>query len=118
MPMITNETPNKEKLKFKTNIPYNVTLNFDEPKTGESKFGTYYLYGCTHEGEERVFFATEILHTIIQYLKKKKGSELTILKEERDDNKTYFSVDGQDIGSIKVPIEGTTPKISDGDLPF
>ena len=59
MPMITNETTTKEKLKFKTNIPYNVTLNFDEPKTGEGEYGTWYLYGIqeTINGENG-FFAT------------------------------------------------------------
>ena len=38
------EKKNKS-LKFNPNIPNKVILAFDEPKTGEGEYGTWYLYG-------------------------------------------------------------------------
>ena len=56
----------KPALKFKANIPEKVKLTFDEPMTGEGQYGTWYMYGCIHKGEEKVFFPSELLCKMIQ----------------------------------------------------
>ena len=111
----------KPKLMFKANIPTEVELTFDEPKSGEHKeYGTWYLYGCKHDGEEKVFFPSKTLHTLIQMLGFKEGSKFTILKEEQDDGKMKFTVDGKDFDQIKKEVESppSADKSDNAAIPF
>ena len=91
----------KPALKFKANIPEKVQLTFDEPMTGEGQYGTWYMYGCIHKGEEKVFFPSELLCKMIQLSGHKKDSRLTILKNEGDDGRMFFTVDGKGIQEIQ-----------------
>jgi len=77
-------------LKFNPNLPTEVELTFDEPKTGEGKFGTWYLYGIklTVKGENG-FFATEILNDKLQVIGVKSGSKLIITKVVKDEKTTW-----------------------------
>ena len=79
-------------MKFNPNLPTEVELSFDEPKTGEGQYGTWYLYGTkeTINGESG-FFATQILHELLQGLGVKTGSKLVIMKVVND-NKTTWDV--------------------------
>lgn len=72
----------KPAIKFLTNKEYIVTLNFDEPKTGKGQYGTWYMYSCSYEGEDRIFFASPGLQAQIVEGKYGKGDTLKIMKEE------------------------------------
>ena len=79
-------------LKFNPNLPTEVELTFDEPKTGEGKYGIWYLYGVKPLiSGETGFFATEILNGILQDMKVKTGSKLIITKVVKDE-KTNWEV--------------------------
>ena len=88
-------------MKFNPNLPTEVELSFDEPKTGEGQYGTWYMYGCIHKGEEKVFFPSELLCKMIQLSGHKKDSEFTILKNEGDDGRMFFTVDGKAIQELQ-----------------
>ena len=79
-------------MKFNPNLPTEVELSFDEPKTGEGQYGTWYLYGTKENIKgESGFFATQILHEILQGMGVKTGSKLIITKVVND-NKTTWDV--------------------------
>ena len=91
----------KPSLKFKANLPEEVTLTFDDPLTGEGQYGQWYMYGCMHKGVEKVFFPSELLHKMIQLNGHGKDSKITILKNEGDDGRMFFTVDGKTISEIQ-----------------
>ena len=79
-------------MKFNPNLPTEVELSFDEPKTGEGQYGIWYLYGTKENIKgESGFFATQILHEILQGMGVKTGSKLVIMKVVND-NKTTWNV--------------------------
>lgn len=79
-------------MKFNPNMPVDVELSFDEPKTGDGQYGTWYLYGTKENIKgESGFFATQILHELLQGLGVKTGSKLVITKVVSD-NKTTWDV--------------------------
>ena len=94
------EKKNKS-LKFNPNIPNKVILAFDEPKTGEGEYGTWYLYGIieTINGENG-FFATKILHELLQGKGLKAGAKLEITKIVND-NKTTWDVKNLGGGEVE-----------------
>ena len=104
------EKKNKS-LKFNPNIPNKVILAFDEPKTGEGEYGTWYLYGIkeTINGENG-FFATKILHELLQGKGLKAGAKLEITKIVND-NKTTWDV--KNLGGGQVEEKSITEVISD-----
>ena len=114
----------KPSLKFKANIPEEVTLTFDEPLTGEGQYGTWYMYGCVHKGEEKVFFPSELLHKMIQLNKHGKDSKITILKNEGDDGRMFYTVDGktisesQEVSNQKAAVTPDPSEASSDDIPF
>ena len=80
---------NKAK-KFDPNLPTEVELTFDSPKTGEGQYGVWYLYGIKPliTGENG-FFATEILNSKLQEMSVKTGSKLIITKIVKDEKTTW-----------------------------
>lgn len=88
-------------LKFNPNLPNKVELAFDEPKTGEGQYGTWYLYGIkeTINGENG-FFATKILHELLQGKGLKAGAKLEITKIVND-NKTTWDVKNLGGGQVE-----------------
>lgn len=115
-------------IKFKIGEPKNVTLAFDEPKTGTNDYGMWYLYGIKTDinDDEDGFFATRTLHTMIQTLEAKEGDELTIEKCE-DGDITFYKVNGLSMSDMnsggsfeKVEAaKPNPPKVSlEGDLEF
>ena len=77
-------------MKFNPNLPTNVELTFDEPKTGDGKYGTWYLYGTKENIKgESGFFATEILHDKLQGMGVKTGSKLIITKVVKDEKTAW-----------------------------
>lgn len=110
----------KPVLKFKANIPVEVELTFDEPKTGESEYGEWFMYGCKEKDTEKIFFPSKTLHTMIQMLEFKSGSKFTVLKVEQDDGKMKFTVDGKDFDKVKTEVESSpsVDKSNNADIPF
>ena len=77
-------------MKFDPNMPVDVELSFDEPKTGDGQYGTWYLYGTKENIKgESGFFATQILHELLQGLGVKAGSKLVITKVVKDEKTTW-----------------------------
>ena len=97
-------------MKFNPNMPVDVELSFDEPKTGEGQYGTWYLYGTKEniKGESGLF-ATQILHEILQGMGVKTGSKLVIIKVVND-NKTTWDV--KSIGGDVVEEQSITEVIN------
>jgi hypothetical protein len=88
-------------MKFNPNLPTEVELSFDEPKTGDGQYGTWYLYGTKENIKgESGFFATQILHEILQGMGVKTGSKLVITKVVND-NKTSWDVKPVDGGKVQ-----------------
>lgn len=98
-------------LKFNPNISNKVILAFDEPRTGENQYGTWYLYGIkeTINGENG-FFATKILHELLQGKGLKAGAKLEITKIVND-NKTTWDV--KNLGGGEVEEKSITEVIND-----
>ena len=95
-------------VKFNPNLPVEVELAFDEPKSGISQYKNedgsdkyWYLYGIknTINGESG-FFATPILHDIIKNTGAKIGTKLTITKVVKDE-KTTWDVKPVDGGKVE-----------------
>ena len=103
----------KTRLKFKANIEETVKLTFDEPRTGEGPYGEWFMYGCLHKGEEKVFFPSKTLHTMIQMCEFGDGSEFKVLKNEGDDGKMFFTLNGKTFDQLKE-----NPEASKEDIPF
>ena len=78
---------NQEALKLKANIDYEIELQYDECKTGESEYGRWYCYGIKYDGKEYSFFPNEYLH--LQLKCYAKGDRVIIRKEERNTGKGY-----------------------------
>ena len=77
-------------MKFNPNLPTEVELSFDEPKTGDGQYGTWYLYGTKENIKgESGFFATQILHAKLQEMGVKTGSKLIITKVVKDEKTTW-----------------------------
>ena len=101
---------NKAK-KFDPNLPTAVELAFDEPKTGEGKYGTWYLYGISPliTGETG-FFATDLLHKRLQEMGAKKGDKMIITKVAKDD-KTFFDVKREGGDQVQEVAIEDVPKV-------
>ena len=92
-------------IKFQPNVPVDVSLAFDQPKTGNGPHGTWYLYGTKPliTGETG-FFATELLHNKIQEAGLSEGDKVTIIKVTKD-NKTFFNIEHPEVPIKSVPKE-------------
>ena len=85
-------------IKFDNDVPVKVTLDYDGPKTVEGNYGTQYLYGVNNGAD--TFYATSTLTSLIEATGAVKGSEITILKIPKTDERTgkeisIFTVDGK-----------------------
>jgi hypothetical protein len=68
----------RAKLELPLNRPAEIELLYDEPITGRSQYGDYYMYAVLYEGEEYTFFAPEEVHNQIKNLGK--GGRAVITK--------------------------------------
>lgn len=68
----------RKKLELQINSPINLELLFDEPLTGESKFGEYYMYVVKNGEQEYSFFAPLSVHE--QLKDKSKGTKFQLTK--------------------------------------
>lgn len=79
-------------LRLLTNIPEFITFNFNDFRTGQGQYGTWYKYEITHKGEAKAFFPTEYLHNKLQSLAPLEGKTIQILKYETSDGKTAWKL--------------------------
>jgi len=108
----------QDNLKFLPNIPTPVTISFDQPKTGEGQYGTYYKYGCSHQGIDKVFFAAQGLQDRLSKIGALRGRQLTITKAVEYVNgkeQTHWIIqeNGQDI----TPNVSQTPSVTPQNAP-
>ena len=109
------------KIDWELGKPRTFTLAFDEPKTGNNQYGTWYMYGCIHGGEEKVFFASGRLHQMIQLCGFSRGDSFTVLKKEDDDQQfPFFTINGKTFDTLQEAknIETATAPNTDEDIPF
>ena len=79
-----------DKITFEVDKPVKVTLEYDDPTTGEGANGPWVKY--TVSGD-RCFFASEGLHKKLQEAGLKKGDTFTIIKVAIDGGKTAFNIE-------------------------
>jgi len=97
---------NRPKLELEINIPKNIKLLQNEPATGESQYGKWYLYNVESGGEEYSFFAPEQVQKYIEENKLGKNSLITVTKIlTKDGKKNVASYD------IFMPNKQTTESV-------
>jgi len=75
-----NNNGNKPKLELQLNIPCRIKLMQDKALTGNSNFGTWYLYNVIAEDKDQPFFAPVQVQDFIENNQLKKGDELQVTK--------------------------------------
>lgn len=91
----------RAKLELPINKPVEIELLYDEPITGKSQYGDYYMYAVRCNGEEYTFFAPEEVHEKLRNLGKGDKAVITKLAAQRGNRivVTYEVVSGsQDDG--------------------
>jgi len=68
----------RAKLELPINKPVEIELLYDEPITGKSQYGEYYMYAVKSNGEEYTFFAPEEVHERLKGYSK--GDKVLITK--------------------------------------
>ena len=76
-----NGNNNKLKLELQVNIPQKIKLLQDNPATGESQYGKWFLYNVLSDDQEQSFFADEKVVNFISENQLKKNSEIEITKK-------------------------------------
>jgi hypothetical protein len=117
--MAKEERKQRQEITFQANTPEQVTLKFDGPKSGEGKFGPWYLYSTT---DDRVFFATEALYETINESGAKADDTVWITRKETKikgekspEVEWVVSFDG--VGPAVVP-QTRAPRRDEGPAPF
>ena len=100
---------NTQNLKIPIGTEATVTLRFDQPKTGFNDSGEWRLYGVTHNGIEKSFFASEKAHEVM--IHHKKGDILNIKHKSIDDGRSVYEV--RQIHGVSTP---SVKKSNDTDL--
>ena len=72
---------NKPKLELQVNIPTKVKLLQDQPATGESQYGKWWLYNILVDEKEKSFFAPEKVVQFISDNQLKRNCEIEITKK-------------------------------------
>ena len=74
----------RKKLELELNKSQTLELLFDEPISGQSRYGSYWMYTLKDQsGEEVLFFAPEEVNEQIKTLKKGDRFEITKLAEQK-----------------------------------
>ncbi|MCB7128183.1 MAG: hypothetical protein J3T61_01430 [Candidatus Brocadiales bacterium] len=100
---------NRDKLPIKANVEIKAVLCFDTPIIGTGPHGEYRIYALYFDGTEYNWFASEQAHQIIRERRYKKGDEISILKDEYEDGKHRYIINGEShddvFGGAPVPGE-------------
>lgn len=73
----------RQKFEPEINRPFEIEMLFDEPISGESKYGHYHLYAIKVQNSEYSFFPPDDVHSQIRNLKKGDRFILTKLAAQR-----------------------------------
>jgi hypothetical protein len=79
----------RAKLELEIDQPTQIELLYDEPITGKSKYGPYFLYAVKSFGSEFCYFADSNTHSILKTLKR--GDKATITKSLQDDGNNVIT---------------------------
>ncbi len=89
-----------KQLKIPTNGSAVVEFMFDQPKTGTNNYGQWNLYGLKKDGEDVSLFATDLLHSKLQYYKT--GDVVEIAKNETEHSRIVWDVHHSEGTTIKT----------------
>ncbi len=96
------------KLELELNKTTEIELMFDEPITGESKYGNYYLYAVKSGDSEFSYFPTDEVHNQLKDLKKGDKALITKLAKQQG-NKIiqYFNIEtlSKSQSSVQTAVE-------------
>lgn len=105
----------RQKLEIQINRPVEIELLYDEPVSGSSQYGKYYMYAVKYEGIEYSFFAPEEVNNELKSLHKGDKAIITKLASQRG-AKLITAYDVKASGAMKTvsqPIpENTQPEDS------
>lgn len=76
-----NGNNTKPKLELQVNVPQKIKLLLDQPATGTSQYGDWWLYNVLSNEQELSFFAPESVVKFITENSLKRNSELEITKQ-------------------------------------
>lgn len=96
-----------------------LTLLYDRPKEGESRFGTYRAYRVrTPDGGEHTFFPPRSLFPELDRLNLARGSRITVRTSERvsDDGRVFprYEIAPETPGAPSISAGPTEPRASSG----
>lgn len=112
------QTQQRKKLDLPVNQPVTLQLVFDNPLTGENRYGPYYLYAFVDPstGEELSFFApSPDVHEQLSHFNA--GDNVTLLKTARQSGKkvvTEYSVTPANGGPLKSFLHDAPPVNGNG----
>ncbi|MBN1300578.1 MAG: hypothetical protein JW995_05130 [Melioribacteraceae bacterium] len=73
----------RQKLEFEINKPLEIELMYDEPVTGKSAYGDYFLYAVKANGQEWSYFPPREVHDVIRELRRGDKAVITKLAAQR-----------------------------------
>lgn len=102
-----NGNGNRPKVEIALNEEATLTLTRDKAHTGQSSWGTYYLYGVNHNGEDKSFFATEEVHQKILEAGLRTGDQFVIRKKAiQNGRKVTAKVEFEVVSKQPPPADG------------
>ena len=94
----------RTKLDLPINQPMEITLLYDEPVSGQSKYGSYHLFAVAVNEDEFSFFPTDEVYEQIKHLKKGDRFTITKLAAQRG-NKLVTTYEVKPINAkIEIPV--------------
>lgn len=112
-----------DKIKFQTNIPVTVKFKYNQPRENtHDEYGTSYAYGVNSEGVDKIFYATELLHTTLQAADAKQNKTVQIIKSEDPNDgrkKVWFVNDAEGkllARSDNLPEQASAPQDAQNQL--
>lgn len=103
----------RNKLELPINKPVEIELLYDEPVTGKSQYGNYYMYAVASEGAEYSFFAPDEVNSELKSLRKGDKAIITKLAAQRGNKLlTTYEVKSS-AAKEKTAVKESTPEIPD-----
>ncbi len=98
----------RAKLELPVNQPVTIELLYDEPITGTSRYGAYYMYAVSSEGKEFSFFPPEEVHEQLKDMRR--GAKAVITRIASQNGKkiiTTYEVQKDGDNTIKSGAENS-----------
>jgi hypothetical protein len=94
----------RTKLDLPINQPMEITLLYDEPVSGQSKYGSYHLFAVAVNEDEFSFFPTDEVYEQIKHLRKGERFTITKLAAQRG-NKLVTTYEVKPINAkVEIPV--------------